>query len=402
MAEAGGAPGDVVALAVVQEETTFAGSRTSALRLEPDVAIAVDVTFATDQPGVELGDDHQAHARLGTGDRARGYLAPPAESSSCSTRPASRTEIPFTVESLGRDTGTDADAIHAQPRGRADRPGLGAAALHALAGRDGPLDRHRCSGKADRGVRAAAGAGHVVRALSHERVLLLFDIDGTLVARRDRRPPRRASSRRCARSTGSTHAQARASSPGRAYRRRDRPRDPARRRDVGASGSTSAPRMSASSAAGRYAELCPGDLQQHGASGRPRAARSPAPRADGLTPGASDRQLRGGRAAEARRAPARALLRAPARARSAPTPRTARRCRRSRAAAPANSASHIPRDRTLVIGDTPRDIACARADGVRCVAVATGPYAIEQLKEADWAVQDATALADLLPMMLSD
>jgi phosphoglycolate phosphatase len=61
-----------------------------------------------------------------------------------------------------------------------------------------------------------------------------------------------------------------------------------------------------------------------------------------------------------------------------------------------------PRDNALVIGDTPRDIACARADGVRCVAVATGPYGIEQLEEADWAVQDATALANLLPEMLSD
>lgn len=33
-----------------------------------------------------------------------------------------------------------------------------------------------------------------------------------------------------------------------------------------------------------------------------------------------------------------------------------------------------PRKRTIVIGDTPRDIACARADGVRCLAVTTGPY----------------------------
>src|SRR5438309_1522271 len=48
-------PGDVVALAVAQEETSFAGSRTSAFAHEPDVAIVVDLTFATDQPGVELG-----------------------------------------------------------------------------------------------------------------------------------------------------------------------------------------------------------------------------------------------------------------------------------------------------------------------------------------------------------
>src|SRR5947209_10657009 len=55
VAEAGGAPGEVIALAVTQEETGFAGSRTSAFRHKPDVAVVVDLTFATDQPGVELG-----------------------------------------------------------------------------------------------------------------------------------------------------------------------------------------------------------------------------------------------------------------------------------------------------------------------------------------------------------
>ncbi|HEY4098005.1 MAG TPA: haloacid dehalogenase-like hydrolase [Baekduia sp.] len=42
-----------------------------------------------------------------------------------------------------------------------------------------------------------------------------------------------------------------------------------------------------------------------------------------------------------------------------------------------------PRGETVVIGDTPRDIACARADGVAVVAVATGPYAAEELRGAD-------------------
>ena len=44
-----------------------------------------------------------------------------------------------------------------------------------------------------------------------------------------------------------------------------------------------------------------------------------------------------------------------------------RSCRRSRARAPRDPP--WPRERTVVIGDTPRDIACARADGVRVVAV---------------------------------
>ncbi len=36
--------------------------------------------------------------------------------------------------------------------------------------------------------------------------------------------------------------------------------------------------------------------------------------------------------------------------------------------------------RMVVIGDTPRDIACAKGYGVRSVAVATGPYSVRQLK----------------------
>jgi phosphoglycolate phosphatase-like HAD superfamily hydrolase len=42
-----------------------------------------------------------------------------------------------------------------------------------------------------------------------------------------------------------------------------------------------------------------------------------------------------------------------------------------------------PREKTVVIGDTPRDIACARADGVHCIAIATGPYRASDLHGAD-------------------
>ncbi len=51
-----------------------------------------------------------------------------------------------------------------------------------------------------------------------------------------------------------------------------------------------------------------------------------------------------------------------------------------------------PRERTVVIGDTPRDIACARADGLRCVAIATGPYGVEELSGADAVAADASEL----------
>lgn len=39
------------------------------------------------------------------------------------------------------------------------------------------------------------------------------------------------------------------------------------------------------------------------------------------------------------------------------------------------------RANTIVIGDTPHDIACARAIGARVIAVATGGYTVDQLKE---------------------
>jgi putative aminopeptidase FrvX len=111
----GGAPGDVVALAVTQEETTFAGARTSAFGLDPDLAIAVDVTFATDQPGVELGP--MTKHNLGTGPViARGTTLHPRVTELL-YETAEEHEFPFTVESLGRQTGTDADAVHASRTG---------------------------------------------------------------------------------------------------------------------------------------------------------------------------------------------------------------------------------------------------------------------------------------------
>ena len=56
-----------------------------------------------------------------------------------------------------------------------------------------------------------------------------------------------------------------------------------------------------------------------------------------------------------------------------------------------------PRHETIVIGDTPRDIACARADGVRCVAVASGSFTSDALAAADVVVRDADELRLALP-----
>jgi len=110
VAQAGGAQWDLTAVAAVQEETTFGGSRTSAFALEPDAAIVVDVTHATDAPGIEVKE--MGKHELGSG---------PVVSRGSTLNPrlfellydaATAEQIPFTVEASGRATGTDADAVH--------------------------------------------------------------------------------------------------------------------------------------------------------------------------------------------------------------------------------------------------------------------------------------------------
>jgi putative aminopeptidase FrvX len=110
VAEAGGAPGDVYALAVVQEEITFGGARTTAYSLQPDVAIAVDVTFATDQPG--LSEQELGRHKFGSGPvLTRGSTLDPVVFERLYE--AGEAEgIPFTVTASARATGTDADAFH--------------------------------------------------------------------------------------------------------------------------------------------------------------------------------------------------------------------------------------------------------------------------------------------------
>jgi len=110
VAEAGGAPGDVFALAVAQEEITFGGARTSAYSLRPDVAIAVDVTFATDAPGIE--EKELGRHRFGSGPViGRGSTLDPVVFELL-YETAEKEGIPFTVAASARATGTDADAIH--------------------------------------------------------------------------------------------------------------------------------------------------------------------------------------------------------------------------------------------------------------------------------------------------
>ncbi len=107
--ERGSLSGSFAAVAAVQEEIGLYGARTSAFEVRPDVAVAVDVTHATDAPGIdekEIG----SHA-LGSGPAiGRGStLSPKVFELLVDT--AEEAGIEYTISASGRGTSTDADAI---------------------------------------------------------------------------------------------------------------------------------------------------------------------------------------------------------------------------------------------------------------------------------------------------
>ncbi|MGE4425834.1 MAG: M42 family peptidase [Solirubrobacteraceae bacterium] len=110
VAEDGGAAGEVQAWACAQEETGLSGAKTTAHRVRPDIAVVVDVTFASDQPGVDSNEIGE-HA-LGSGPVIeRGTPLHPWVTDTL-IEIAEREGIDHTVAAVGRATGTDADAVH--------------------------------------------------------------------------------------------------------------------------------------------------------------------------------------------------------------------------------------------------------------------------------------------------
>src|ERR687890_1809087 len=100
---------EVVAVASVQEEIGLYGARGAAFGLDPDAAIAVDVTHATDTPGVSKNENGD-HA-LGSGPviKRATNLSPIVSEGLIAA--AEEAGISYTLEADSRSTGTDADAI---------------------------------------------------------------------------------------------------------------------------------------------------------------------------------------------------------------------------------------------------------------------------------------------------
>ncbi|MHB8643103.1 MAG: M20/M25/M40 family metallo-hydrolase [Gaiellaceae bacterium] len=107
---AGGAPGDVIAVAAVGEEVgDFSGARTTAYAVQPDVAIAIDVYGANDVPDADLtesGDHPLGKPALGRGTP----LSPRIFDLLWET--AAELKIDCSIEVVTGRTHTDADAYH--------------------------------------------------------------------------------------------------------------------------------------------------------------------------------------------------------------------------------------------------------------------------------------------------
>ena len=118
VAETGGAPGDVAAVAAVQEEVgDFGGARTTVFAIEPQVVLAVDITGATDVPDGDPKMDGEA--KLGAGPIVnRGSTINP-KVFELLVETAEAEGIAYAVNVSAGDTHTDMDAAYASRAGTA-------------------------------------------------------------------------------------------------------------------------------------------------------------------------------------------------------------------------------------------------------------------------------------------
>jgi putative aminopeptidase FrvX len=110
VSEAGGGAGPVAAVAAVQEELGSHGARAMAYGLQPDLAVVVDVTHATDAPGVEAGE--LGEHGLGSGPVITRGAIVSRPLNDLLDEAAESVGIDCTTEAAGGPTRTDADVVH--------------------------------------------------------------------------------------------------------------------------------------------------------------------------------------------------------------------------------------------------------------------------------------------------
>ena len=114
--KAGGAPGDLIAAATVQEEVGLRGGHTSAYGVDPVVGIAVEVGHATDYPDI----DKRKHGEANCGGGpiiARGPNINPVLFDLLIAA-AEKSKVAYQLGAEPRGTGTDANAIQLSRGGK--------------------------------------------------------------------------------------------------------------------------------------------------------------------------------------------------------------------------------------------------------------------------------------------
>jgi endoglucanase len=108
-AEGDGPGGSFAAIASVQEEIGLFGARTAAFQVRPDIAIAVDVTHATDAPGIDEKEEGSHPFGSGPVIGRGSTLSPKVFELLVETAEAEG--IDYTITASGRGTSTDADVL---------------------------------------------------------------------------------------------------------------------------------------------------------------------------------------------------------------------------------------------------------------------------------------------------
>jgi len=102
---------EIHAVATVQEEIGLRGAKTAAYGIDPDVGIAVDVTFATDHPNMGEAMKRENLIELGKGPVLTRGPNINAKLFDLLVKTAKAENIPVQINAEPRGTGTDANAI---------------------------------------------------------------------------------------------------------------------------------------------------------------------------------------------------------------------------------------------------------------------------------------------------
>ena len=161
--KAGGAPGDLIAAATVQEEVGLRGGITSAYGVDPQVGIAVEVGHATDYPDI----DKRKHGEANCGDGpiiARGPNINPVLFELL-VKAADKAKVPYQIGAEPRGNRHRRQRHPALARRQGRRADLDSAALHAHADRGALAQGPRRGGQAAHAIRARPEAGDRLHAV---------------------------------------------------------------------------------------------------------------------------------------------------------------------------------------------------------------------------------------------